>query len=64
MPNEVQANQLGDNAFEPNGTNGFMITVNNNSDDLKSSVRIAIQVPLQSCRAKSVKQANHGLSIY
>jgi hypothetical protein len=34
MPNEVQAYRLGDNAFESSGTNGFMITVDINSDDL------------------------------
>jgi hypothetical protein len=33
MPNEVQAYRSGDKAFESNGTNGFMITVDMNSDD-------------------------------
>ena len=34
MPNEVQAYRLGDKAFESNGTNGFMITVDINSGDV------------------------------
>jgi hypothetical protein len=34
MPNEVQAYRLGDSVFESSGTNGFMITVDINSDDL------------------------------
>ncbi len=34
MPNKVQAYKLGDNNFESNGTNGFMITVDINSDDI------------------------------
>lgn len=34
MPNEIQAYRLGDNAFESSGTNGFMITIDINSDDV------------------------------
>ncbi len=34
MPNEVQAYRTGDKAFESRGSNGFMITVDINSDDL------------------------------
>jgi hypothetical protein len=34
MPNEVQAYRVGPNAFEFKGTNGFMITVDMNSNDL------------------------------
>jgi len=34
MPNEVQAYRLGEKVFESSGTNGFMITVDINSDDL------------------------------
>lgn len=34
MPNEVEAYRLGPNAFEYSGTNGFMITVDINSDDV------------------------------
>ena len=33
MPNEVQAYRTGDKAFEYKGTNGFMITLDINSDD-------------------------------
>jgi len=34
MPNEVEAYRLGPNAFEYEGTNGFMITIDINSDDV------------------------------
>ncbi len=34
MPNEVQTWKVGENAFEFNGTTGFMITVDMSSDDL------------------------------
>ncbi len=34
MPNEVQAYRIGDKAFEFKGTNGFMITLDINSDDV------------------------------
>jgi hypothetical protein len=34
MPNEVEAYRLGANAFEYEGTNGFMITIDINSDDV------------------------------
>ncbi|MGF1670805.1 MAG: DUF1326 domain-containing protein [Balneolaceae bacterium] len=34
MPNEVQAYRTGDKKFEYNGTNGFMITIDINSDDI------------------------------
>jgi hypothetical protein len=34
MPNEVEAYRLGPDAFEYEGTNGFMITVDINSDDV------------------------------
>jgi len=34
MPNEVEAYRLGPNAFEYQGTNGFMITVDINSNDV------------------------------
>lgn len=34
MPNEVQAYRLSDNAFESSGSNGFMITVDINSNDI------------------------------
>ncbi len=33
MPNEVEAYRAGDKAFEFKGTNGFMITIDINSDD-------------------------------
>lgn len=35
MPNEVEAYRVGPNAFEFKGTNGFMITVDINSKDIK-----------------------------
>jgi hypothetical protein len=35
MPNEVQAYRLGDKKFESKGTNGFLITVNLSSKDVK-----------------------------
>lgn len=35
MPNEVEAYRLGDKAFEFKGTNGFMITIDINSNDVK-----------------------------
>ena len=35
MPNEVQAYRVGKNAFESRGTNGFMITVDMTSKDVK-----------------------------
>lgn len=35
MPNEVQAYRVGDQAFETQGTNGFMITVDIKSSDVK-----------------------------
>jgi len=34
MPNEVEAYRVGPKAFEFRGTNGFMITVDINSDDV------------------------------
>lgn len=34
MPNQVQAYRMGENAFESSGTNGFMITVDINSNDI------------------------------
>jgi hypothetical protein len=34
MPNEVEAYRVGPKAFEYKGTNGFMITVDMNSDDI------------------------------
>ncbi len=34
MPNEVEAYRLGPNAFEYHGTNGFMITIDINSNDV------------------------------
>jgi hypothetical protein len=34
MPNQVNAYRLGPNAFESNGTNGFMITIDMSSDDV------------------------------
>lgn len=34
MPNEVEAYRLGPNAFEFQGTNGFMITIDIDSDDV------------------------------
>ena len=37
MPNEVEAYRLGPNAFEYQGTNGFMITVDINSNDVAGS---------------------------
>lgn len=33
MPNEVEAYRVGDKAFEFNGTNGFMVTLDATSDD-------------------------------
>jgi len=35
MPNEVEAYRAGDKAFEFKGTNGFMITIDMNSGDVK-----------------------------
>ena len=35
MPNEVQAYRLGEKAFETKGTNGFVVTIEMNSDDVK-----------------------------
>jgi hypothetical protein len=37
MPNEVEAYRVGPKAFEFRGTNGFMITVDINSNDVKKS---------------------------
>jgi len=37
MPNEVEAYRAGDKPFEFKGTNGFMITVDMNSNDFKKS---------------------------
>jgi hypothetical protein len=37
MPNEVNAYRLGDKAFETKGTNGFMITVDISSKDVKAA---------------------------
>lgn len=34
MPNEIQAYREGENQFESSGSNGFMITVDINSDDV------------------------------
>ncbi|PKD44126.1 DUF1326 domain-containing protein [Rhodohalobacter barkolensis] len=34
MPNTVQAYRIGDNTYESNGTNGFMITIDMNSNDI------------------------------
>ncbi len=36
MPNEVEAYRIGPKAFEYKGTNGFMITIDMNSKDVKS----------------------------
>ena len=33
MPNEIEAYRVGPNAFEHNGTNGFMITLDMSSKD-------------------------------
>ena len=35
MPNEVEAYRVGPNAFEFKGTNGFMLTMDINSKDIK-----------------------------
>ncbi len=35
MPNEIQAYRVGKHPFETRGTNGFMITVDMTSRDLK-----------------------------
>ena len=35
MPNEVEAYRVGDKAFEFKGTNGFMITFDITSNDIK-----------------------------
>jgi hypothetical protein len=35
MPNEVQAYRVGEKAFESKGTNGFLITIDMNSRDVK-----------------------------
>jgi hypothetical protein len=35
MPNEVEAYRVGDKAFEYKGTNGFMITIDIASGDVK-----------------------------
>jgi hypothetical protein len=37
MPNEVQAYKVGPKAYESKGTNGFMVTVDINSKDVKST---------------------------
>jgi hypothetical protein len=37
MPNEVEAYRVGPKAFEYKGTNGFMITVDINSKDVKAA---------------------------
>ncbi len=37
MPAEVQAYRLGDNKFETKGTNGFMLTLDINSKDVKAA---------------------------
>jgi hypothetical protein len=37
MPNEVEAYRVGPKAFEFHGTNGFMITVDINSNDIAKS---------------------------
>jgi Protein of unknown function (DUF1326) len=37
MPNEIEAYRVGPKAFEFRGTNGFMITVDINSNDVKKS---------------------------
>lgn len=37
MPNEVNAYRLGDKAFETKGTNGFMVTVDISSKDVKAA---------------------------
>jgi hypothetical protein len=34
MPNEIEAYRVGDKAFEFKGTNGFMITIDMNSNDV------------------------------
>ena len=35
MPNEVEAYRVGPSAFEFKGTNGFMLTLDMNSGDVK-----------------------------
>ena len=37
MPNEVEAYRVGPNAFEFKGTNGFLITVDMNSNDVAAA---------------------------
>ena len=37
MPNEVEAYRVGDKAFEFKGTNGFMITFDISSKDVKQA---------------------------
>ena len=39
MPNEVEAYRVGPKAFEFKGTNGFLITVDINSDDVASAAK-------------------------
>jgi hypothetical protein len=39
MPNEVEAYRVGPKAFEYKGTNGFMITVDMNSNDVKAMAK-------------------------
>ncbi len=41
MPNEVEAYRKGDKAYEFKGTNGFMITVDINSDDVAKGAGMA-----------------------
>ena len=38
MPNQVEAYRTGPNAFEYNGTNGFMITIDMTSKDFASAM--------------------------
>ena len=39
MPNEVEAYRVGPKAFEFKGTNGFLITVDMNSDDFAKATK-------------------------
>lgn len=42
MPNEIQAYRGGDNPFVYKGTNGFMITVDIKSSDVKPAAKPAM----------------------
>lgn len=43
MPSEVQAYRAGPKAYESNGTNGFMITVDINSSDVKAGSSMGVK---------------------